>query len=324
MKPCSIPRPALGAVTLAAALLLAAGAQAQVINVSELVTGTFEGTPLFTSSVPAVPCDTGCKHLSVTSAGHDSYYTPTPEPYLVGAWPLAFGSSASYLPVSDPGTVAPPPQGVTFDGGSAGVANLAQVRFTVSPLLQATRDLSAQTWMTGSGAVVASYAIRLTTPRSAGSTRTYLSFGVPESLRKAFVPWAVGGPGGNDNVYSRPRNIQARSAVDVYVDGLAVWSSEDALVAPRNGHTNRLLWGEPLGTGRVTLFLGTLPPSSQRTVSLVIRSEHRTEAPNCTTWNNFTGDLRQCYSHLEGMTLPSVKSGGLPGFHRPDIEIYTR
>lgn len=325
MKPSPTPRPARTAGTLAAMLLLAAGAQAQVINVTELVTGTYEQTPLLLGSTfPAVPCDTLCKHLSVTSAGYSPSYTATPDPYLVGAWPLAFGNSASYIPVSEPGSVALPPAGITFDGGAAGVANQAQVRFTGAPLLYAPRDLSTQTWMTGSGAVVASYAIRMTTPKGHASTRTYLSFGVPASLRSFQVPWALGGPSGFENVYERPRNIQARSAVDVYVNGLAVWSSEDALVAPRNGFTKRLQWGEPLGTGRATLYLGTLPPGSKRTVALVIRSEHRADAPNCTTQDNFNGDKRLCYSHLEGLTLPSVKEPGAFTFHQPDIEIYTR
>ena len=313
-------------VSLAAAC--AGPARAAYFNVSELVMG-FAQVNSTTVAAPKIACGSACKYRSLSSAGMRDGYAITPDYFLTDNWALPFASGGNVHTPADVAWVlsVPPASGGEGQvGGAIGVHERARVVWDSSAGAAGPNLATVQTWKSGSGASVVSYAIRLTTP--AGSAKpTFLAFTLPERLsahaNTSYVQY-------NQPFYLNPTRVQSRAAVDVYVDGLPVWSSEvNALVpkryAPPNHAQLTLSWDQPLDGDRVTLFLGNLPPGSTRTVALVMRSDLRVEAPTCRTSSDNYGVLHQsCHSQREGFTLPGVNSGGQYYFISPDVQLYTQ
>lgn len=321
------------AVALVATLGAATAAQAAFVNVSALVTGTHQMTPIFLPDSPTYPCGSACQYVVISSVGADDDYTQTPGPYTANAWPPAYVAGlATVGAVSKSLAVPAPPAGQVQDGGSIGVARNATVQYDSQPLLNTTRRMGVQTWKGGSGASTVSIAIRLTTP-STGAQRTYLEFTVPKLARGWQDAYYVGGPSGNQPISKQPRQLQTRSAVDVYVDGLPLWSAASNLLKPRrwsppySDYLN-LKWGPDLDEDVVTLYLGNLPAGSQRTVSLAFRTDMRGHAATCYSDTEYGTTYQRCDSRREALTLPSmlVSSGGPLSFlsYRPAVRVYTR
>ena len=319
---------------LAAAAALAAGPVAAAsFNVSQLVTGSAQNWPLFLpGSAPAVPCGSDCQYVTTSVTGMSNSYTPTPSPYTAGAWPPVYaGSPPGVAAVSEALAVALPPAGQVLDGDALGVQQASEVRFDSLPLLNTVRRLAVQSWKTGSGASAVSHGLRINTP-AVGPKRTYLEFRVPALLTSWVVPKKLGGPSGFEWVYTEAERLQTRAAVDVYVDGLPVWSSAVHRLQPKRWGAElnplRVDWGQPLADDLVTLYLGQLPAGSSRTVAVVMRAESRIEAPDCVSATEYGTTYRRCYALREGMSLPakSVVSSGPYSFvsYKPDLQVYTR
>ncbi len=323
-------RPGASIAAVLALLLAHAPALAAdvVVNVAELVTGTAEHLPIHPGT--KVACGSNCRYAAVSASAMDDGYAATPGPLALGAWPVAFGTSLpGYVPVEESLGITQPPAGTTLVGLNNGVLQRSAVDYDAKPVLGGTREASVQSWKSGSGASVVSYAIRITTPIDAPK-RTYLSFKAPAHERSWVHASSLGGPSGNETVYTRPERLQTRSAVDVYVDGLPVWSSEANMLVPQRYQPSNwgalfLQWGQPLPSGDVTLFLGTLPVKSVRTAVVVMRTELRVDAPGCRTRTEYGATLKSCSAQRESLTLPSstLSSGAFLAF-RPSIEVYSR
>lgn len=310
--------------------LMAAPALAATYNVSALVTGTAEQMPLFITT-PSVPCTTACQYTQASSTGLSNSYTMNPGPYLTGTWPPVYqASQPGVASVHEELPIAAPPAGsVLASGFEDGVRRRAAVDFAWQPLMAGKRRIAAQTWQTGSGASVVSHAIRLTVPAHT-TQRTWLEFAVPASESAWSHAYDVIS---NQSFFSYPKRLQARSSVDVYVDGLPVWSSSSNLLRPQRWgkatlYDIRLNWGQSLDEGTATLFLGTLQGGSAYTVSVVIRTDLRVDAPECDNASEFGTNHVRCHSHREALSLPAklVSSGGVfPTLtYKPDFRVYTR
>jgi len=325
-------RTLLGTAALLGALPLDATWAASLYNVSLLVTGTAEPTPLIVLNQPIYSCGAACLYVNSASTGMDNAYTMAPGPFTVGVWPPVYGINVpGVASVAETLAVAPPVDpGTVQDGGSIGVQQSSKVQYDSLPLLGGVRRLGVQTWKTGSGAAAVSYAIQLTTPNNNLPRRTYLEFSVPELARSLQYASYVGGPSGNQPITSKPKRLQTRAAVDLYVDGLPVWSSESNLLVPQRfvppyDQQITVKWGQPLAADKVTLFLGTLPVASSRTIAMVIRSDLRVEAPTCHNTTDFGVTSQRCHSELEALSLPSVnENNGYTFQFKPDFKIYTR
>ena len=322
------------AAAAAALAWLAAPAGAASFNVSQLVNGSAEPWPFLLPGTPAVDCGANCLYVNSAAAGMSNAYDLTPGPYVVGAWPPAYAGSVPGLAAVEESLAVPlPNNGQVMDGGGIDVFQRANVEFAWQPLLGGKRQMAVQTWKTGSGASTVSYALRVQTP-AAGARRTYLEFRVPELRRGWSWAYYVGGPSGQQPIYTEPARLQSRSAVDVYVDGLPVWSSESNALRPKRFNPqglNPLIldWDQPFGDDTVTLFLGTLPAGSARSVAVVLRTDLRTEAPTCKSDSDGYGTtLQRCHGQREAISLPadSVASGGPFSFisYRPAVRVYTR
>jgi hypothetical protein len=334
-----VPTPRRRAAPFKAALLAvaaaaaAAPATAAFFNVSAVVTGGYQMTPLVLSSSPTYPCGTACQYVVTSSTGADDGYDMAPGPYAASAWPPVYGAALPAVgTVSEALALPAPPSGVDqLDGGSIGAARRAAVDYDWYPALGGTRRMSAQTWQGGSGASVVSIAVRIT-PSGAN---TYLEFTVPKTERG----WKEAGykapyvDGGWIWKSKLPSQVQARSAVDVYVDGLPVWTGESNSLRPRRFDASdpdylQLQWDGALDEDVVTLYLGKLPAGSTRTVALVFRTDLRVVAPTCYTGTDNGTVYQRCDSRREALSLPSVasSSGGLYGFvsYRPAVRVYTR
>ncbi|NRF71838.1 hypothetical protein HLB44_33115 [Aquincola sp. S2] len=322
--------PALLGALVVGALPLAPALAASFHNVSMIVTGNPEHTPIILNNTPVHPCGTACRYVNSASTGMSNSYTLAPSPYTVGAWPPVYGTSVPGLAsVFEELAVAPPSGSATVqDGGNIGVRQRSKVEYDWQPLLGGVRELSVQTWKTGSGASTVSYAIQLTTAKDL-PRRTYLEFTAPVLTRSWQYAGYVGGPSGNQPMTTEPNRVQTRAAVDLYIDGLPVWSSESNLLIPRRFNPPYdqqifVKWGQPLGDGKVTLFLGTLPAGSTRTIAMVIRTDQRVDATTCHNDSEYGTTYQRCHSQLEALSLPSVNTGSGYFEFKPDFKITTR
>ncbi|WP_326539785.1 hypothetical protein [Pseudorhodoferax sp.] len=312
-----------------------APALAATINVSQLVTGTAEATPTYLPGSIINACSSACRYVNVASAGASTAYDITPGPYVVGAWPPAWGSAVPGLAsVDETLAITPPSGGQTMDGGATGVLRRAEVRFDFMPLVGSVRRMAVQTWKTGSGASVVSYGIRLVTPPG-NARRTYLEFVLPTATRGWQEAYYVGGPSGYQPFYTTPERLQTRQAVDVYVDGLPVWSSASNLLLPKRfnppySQRLRLDWDRPLtGGDTTTLFLGTLPAGQSYALTVVLRTDLRIEAPTCKNDSEYGVSYQRCHSQVEALSLPARSTGVTTGpyqvtTYKPDLRVYTR
>lgn len=310
------------------ALAFAGPASAVYFNVSEIVTGTHQSDNSLPSA-PGVPCGSACAYVSTATVGMTQTYVVTPSSFTVDAWvpQWVFGGNVR-APASLTRSVgiAPAPGGLEQWAGAMGVHARARTLFDTAAGAIEPNQVTVQTWKTGSGASTVSYAIRVT-PLS-GSQPTYLQFAVPE--RRHAIQYAMSMM--NYQYFKTdPERVQSRTAVDVYVDGLPVWSSELNYLVPQRftplGNAQLALsWDQPLGGQPVTLFLGRLPSGTSRTVAVVIRADLRAEAPSCRTFTDVYGVSSQsCHSQREGVALPGVSNiSGNFATYGPDVRVYTK
>lgn len=321
--------------SLAAALLLnAAPAGAQAVNVSRLVLGGTNNQTQPQGSATPIPCQS-CSYATVYAAGMNAGYSSQVGPLLANGWPPQHGVTlAGAASVLDNVGIGVVPTGRVADGGIVGAEQRARTRldksqFTANPV----REVAVQSWRSGSGLAVASHSVTITTPAAAsGSVPTYVTLAIPRHRRGIQNAYAVSSTTG-DYYYERPQRMQAGSAVDVYVDGLPVWSASSQVLVPGRYTpplaTNQLYlrWGETLSTiaeSTVTLFLGYLPSGSTRNLTMVMRSEAHLDAEDCKYTSSQGQALWRCHSQVEALTLPAVWSGSSSTGMRPAIDVFTR
>lgn len=312
-------------LALPACIALAGPASAIEHNVSLRVTGT-EQTPIFAAGGFVSACGTNCQYAVTSSAGLEDAYALRPSSTTVGGWPVSHGSARPVTELYVAHAIPPPADGRILDGGQTGAARRATVSFPTGAGAGGSRQLAVQSWDSGQGTAVVSLSIRLTTP--AGSTRpTYLSFAVPKLQRRwtdvNYVVW--NGPF-STNFTVMPTRSQSRATVDVYADGVPLWSSESNLLLPRrsqpvNPEANRrvtLQWGVDLtqDNERVVLYLGNLPGGSSRQLSLVMRTDMRVDG-SCVETTVTPQQYLRCHAQRETLSLPSVND-------LLDVSVYTR
>lgn len=337
--PLLAPRQALRAptATLLFGLALlgfapAALAQAtQAINVSRLVIGSQQSAPAET--LPTTPCQT-CSYATTQVGGATDGYTSDPGPYLASAWPPSYGATLSAIAVTDELDLGLQPPTALPDGGVQGAHRRARARFDATPLGNPVREVTAQTWSNGSSRSLVGHAIRIL-PAGSQALATYVEFKMPRELRAVNLAYDVQADGNYD--YKRPKHFQARSTVDVIVDGLPVWSSSSMALQPQRivgampndrlqlYFDNRL---SAITEDTVTLFLGYLTPGQVRQVNLLLRSEVRHEArfggSGCVTDTDSVGQKHwRCHSQLEGLSQPAFPMTAFTLIRRA-VRVFTR
>jgi len=336
LDPSRRPRPTRRLARLAAAALLALSAvtapvYAQMINVSALVTGTQQTPGLIWVGQPTLDCGAACQYVIASDVGMVSGYDSTPGPFTAHTWPPVYGANLNGIGSVDQSLAVPAPPGSSVqDGGSMGVMRRTAVDFSILPLLNQPRRMMVQTWKGGSGAATVSITIRVTPTTSKSH---YLEFRVPELARSSQVAYYVGGPSGYEPISKLPIQMQARSMVDVVVDGMPVWSGTSHQLRPKRWSAPyitylNLQWGPSLDDSTVKMFLGNLTAGVPRTVSLVFRTDLRASSDSCYTDTEYGTSYQRCDNRREAMSLPAVavSSGGGPYqfiTYKPDVRLYT-
>ena len=313
----------------ASALLLLAciAAMADVVNVSALVTGTAERTP---STSSRTPCGSSCAWATASGTAVGDSFQVDPGTLKIATWPpLWVANPPAAKPVQDDEPVAPPPTGPMWTGLPDGPRHLSQVAYNdyvMAP--NSLRQLSVENFRIGLGASVLSYAVRITNTSGLPQAQ-WLEFTVPTD-GSAFVTATnpFGGPSGYESVTAAPQLQANRSAVEVLVDGLPVWSSARSQLIPKRypGAQGALILhtGAALGSGKTTLFLGTLPAKAVTHVAVVLRSDARLNAPDCKIDSG--GSLssttyRRCHAHREQLNIPSISQWPGAPVLRPAIDV---
>jgi hypothetical protein len=336
LDPSRRRRPTGRLARLAAAVVLALAAvtapvYAQSSNVSALVTGTQQQWPLIWVGQASVPCGVACQYVVSSDVGMVSGYDSTPGPFTAAAWPPVYGANLNGYGSVDANLAVPaPPSGVVQDGGSMGVMRRTAVDFSSLPLLNQTRQIMVQTWKGGSGAATTSVTIRVT---PSATKAYYMAFRVPELARAMQVAYYVGGPSGQQPISKLPNQMQARSMVDVIVDGMPVWSGTSFKLKPKRWSAPYITYldqqyGPAIDDSNVTLFLGTLTAGEPRTISLVFRTDLRASSDSCYSDSEYGTSYQRCDNRREAMNLPAmaVSSGSGPYqfiTYKPNVSVYT-
>lgn len=311
---------------LMALLIATAPSWAQaIVNVSHLVSGgAKESLPAVLMTTPVDCSSSMCSWQAVSRIGMDDAYDSNPDPYTVGSWPPVWLTSLPGVANVDEPLDIPPPSSGSYEEPFLGLWQRARVTFTGVLTPGAEHLTRVQTFRTGSGMATVNYTVRITP--GATAQRMFLDLGIPQRVASSSSPYHTIN---NQPFYDAVDRLQSRSVVDVYVDGLPVWSTSTHTLKPRdwgNGTLGRvtLKWGEDPTTDRVVLFLGSLSGAT-RTVSVVIRSDLRVQDNECRSDSPFGQTVVRCHANAEGMSLPTrTVSNGLFQLRRPDMRIYTR
>lgn len=316
--------PLMGPLTSLVIAAVPTGAQA-IVNVSHLVNGgAKESLPAVLMTTPVDCSSSMCSWQTVSRIGMTTAYDATPGPYTVGAWPPVWGTA-----LAGPADVAealaiPAPSSGSYEEPNGGLWQRARVAFTGVLTPGAERLTRVQTFRTGSGMATVTYTVRITP--GATAQRLFLDLAVPQRQGGGSSPYYTLN---NQPFYDTVDRLQSRGIVDVYVDGLPVWSTSTHTLKPRDwGHLTfgrvNLQWGEDPTTERVVLFLGSLSGAA-RTVSVVIRSDLRVQDDECRSDSQYGNTVVRCHANNEGYTLPARNvSNGFFILTKPDVRVYTR
>lgn len=324
------PRPVTALAALG--LLLACGAAtaqvANAINVAALVTGVSEDKP---ASSLRTPCGSQCVWATASAVATTDSYTVSPGPLVPLAWPTWVGTRPAVQDaLTEPLEVVLPATGgsATWTGLASGKLHRAEVHNDLYAWMGSARQqLSTESFRVGSGSATVSYAVRIQNTSGAPQAQ-WLEFSVPQALPAFEVARNdYGGSNGFTPETAHPRQQATRSAVDVVVDGLTVWSSATHRLQPRRvpGQHGPLLLRTGAGLGpqpKVLLFLGRVPAMATIHVTLLLRTDARLDAPTCLHESEFGGSYMRCHAHREVLSIPSASSLASGGQMRPVVDVF--
>jgi hypothetical protein len=179
----------------------------------------------------------------------------------------------------------------------------------------------------GVASAAATYSARIA--HTGSTARDYfLELKVPafdRAVTPAYDLCCSGDPNGGTYTYHRPTSAKTRAAVDLYADGLPIWSSESIYRYPElaNGSPfdeQLFHWGKDAGPATSTLYLGRLSAGKSLTVSMVSRTNVNAKASDC-GMEDVTGPfdtdpelLLHCLSIREEIDLKRGGDGAPVGF----------
>jgi hypothetical protein len=277
----------LGALALVGALSSAAGmAAAAQLNVSQIATGT--STSINWTVELGEPNATGwsLSYFSLATASIDSetstYFAPDP-------WSAGMTAGPGYPSLTRSKPMVNYTQGnsqFVYDRKNSRLANVNMA----SP---APRTVDAEVYDGGAsgGAAEARLSYRAQISNTTKEKLDYfLDLKVPTMLRAnqpAYDLCCSGDSNGGTYSYHKPKSWKTQAAVDLLVDGLPVWSSEQTALYPDSPSSPfdefDIAWGQANGPSTTTLFLGRLAPGQSISVSFIVRTDAVGLAPDCGT-----------------------------------------
>ena len=179
--------------------------------------------------------------------------------------------------------------------------------------------LQASTNRSGSADTALSYSVRID-HFSSNPLNYFLNLDKPVFSRSVAPAYSLSSSSdynGGTYSYISPTAAQARATVDVYVNDLPVWSSEDAYLYPSSIAQTAfdqlgLTWGAAEGPGKATLFLGRLNQGDSMTVTVVSKASGNATASSCGFQGNGSWWSPQYSVHCFDLTQ-TIQMNGVSG-----------
>jgi hypothetical protein len=274
-------------------------------NVSQIATGNLISIDwAVEATIAKTPCGSACTYAPRSTAwiNPDSAAASNP-----ATWPDALhASKPKPLPIA---REIPTPQGLPDSNGveqdfNSNFYRRAAVDF---PNI-GTRAVSSLTSKSGEARAAYSHHLRLST--TAGPPATIIEFTRPtHSAGRAQATYLID----NFILTYGPKSAASRSSVDIYVNGLPVWSRENTFHRPANFSGNdgiNLTWDSQFNGGTEILYLGRLAAGSTMLISYVMSTEARADAPQCgkTSHTYPAGPTEvNCFTISESLSLPATQ-----------------
>jgi len=292
-----------------AALCFQACANAELLNVSKIVTGTEQNinwvAAAFTPNVfPSANISNEYMGRAMVQKDQVKQDLVGPGPWgpSWGTWLPAPNVTASV--VADPITKF----GVTYNYSSSSHRS-ATVNMTLNP-----RYVGAMTFGTGNSEAAASYSYKID---HFGAAQDYfMSVQHPAFQRNVEAAYVLTpGSNGGTYVYYKPTNANSRAAVEIYADGLPIWSSETAYHYPNgqavyawdNAGTS---WGKPSAAGFSTLYLGKFNAGMSVTITMVVRTATAVKMDSCAYDSDAFGNTIRCHKVTDAVKLSNLSGAG--------------
>jgi hypothetical protein len=290
--------------------------EAATVNVSKIATGTFTPTPVLGLVVPAGTPMAAVTYYPVVDAktGADAL-----DLYQPGSWSSVWANNAGDPSIKRQ-TNSPSPTvdqyGTTvsyylpyYELGQAGMTNTGK------------QQTFAGVFRTGAATASSSYAMQVQ-HFGALTHNYYLSIKAPELSQKHSPAYRLEpGSNGGTYVYYEPTAAKSRSAVDVYVDGLPVWSTERIYAYPDGADDPFAAYEHEWGaaqsnSGDVVLYLGRLSAGQSVRITMVVRTDGQATANTCGSesagWNN---TIKHCFDLQERVLLPTNGPSEVPSMY---------
>jgi hypothetical protein len=262
-----------------AALALGVGpAAADHINVSKIATGTQVNLDWNASAAKPKVSGATISWFTLATGQIDTEAGP----YFVAApWTAALAAQPTYPLLQHQAINAPYTQGTsTFE------YDTQQSRLALVDMVQG-KKVQASTAFKGSASAAATLTYRARIDHTSAQALDYfIDLAVPLQQLGAQPGYNLccsGDPDGGTYNYIRPKSWAARGEVDVYVDGLPVWSSANTAIYPDDpGGTPfdsvQVAWDKPKPPDSTTLYLGRLSSGQSMTITLEVRTDARADS----------------------------------------------
>ena len=292
-----------------AAAAISATAQ---INVSKIVTGQH------TLPVGGLYIPSGAQAANITyyPAVHAKIGPDTHDLYPNG-WAGMWANNVSH-PFIKRQTNSPAQQPLP-DGGTTGYYR-PYYELATAGLVSGKQSTKAGVFRTGSASASTSYAVKIE-HFAAAPHDYYLNLTVPQIVR-FFNPayHLVPGSNGGAYVFMAPKKAASRASVDIYADGLPIWSSASAYRFPDDSPNPQAKyeykWGtSPAAGSTVSLYLGRFATGQTVRLSIVVRTDASSEASTCGSELSWGVETKHCFDLSETVNLTPNASTGLPGMY---------
>lgn len=237
-------------------------------------------------------CGTACDYSKVSTAkiAPDSLWTYTP-----AAWP-----DNDVTPIPNPSAVyrsTPTPTGTTdsqgreilYDSPYYERGAVIGTRVGDYSLTTSVHQSGNQSSGPGKGAAALSYRVKAQN-QSSGARDYFIRFTAPKRVAGVSPPYYYGGPSGNQpfNV-NQNKYVKTRSAVDVLVNGLPVWSTSAGYFLPEEASSSTDYSGYPIDFGyesdddTYTVFIGRYASAAFFEIDFIVRAESVSKGAACGT-----------------------------------------
>ena len=253
-----------------ACLCLQFSANAELLNVSQIVTGADQNIDWNIAS--SKPLAATAATITYNTMGHAALKT-APVQDMVG--PSPWGTGWKFNQTTPNITLSVPTNTVDKFGQTYHYSSNT-FRSAISNMTLSPRSTSSMAFSTGKAEAVTSFSYKI---EHYGSAQDYfVNIQHPTFARSVESAYTLtSGSNGGTYIYTKPTNANSRATVEIYADGLPIWSSEatyhypngQATYAWDNAGTN---WGKASASGFSTLYLGKLNPGTTVILTMVVRT----------------------------------------------------